>query len=105
LEVRDSKDKAELIQNHEIRVIANTRKDRIVALEMENQRLRMKIGAVSGSREMVDLFNELAGEDAISELQSRYKSTQVQVEKLMELAASIGATSQQLEEVRLRHCH
>ncbi|KAI9022558.1 hypothetical protein DFJ74DRAFT_768258 [Hyaloraphidium curvatum] len=99
LDARISKDQAEIIQNHEIRVIANTRKDRIVALETENQRLRMKLASLSGSREMFDLFDQMSEEDAVSELQHRYRLSQNHVEKLARLAASLGASEQQLDEV------
>lgn len=102
LEVRESKDKAEIIQNHEIRVIANTRKDRIDALEIENQRLRIKLAAIGGSREMVDVFNELAPEDAVSEIQSRYLKAQSQIEHLGRLAKSLGASERQLQDVGLK---
>lgn len=73
LEIRKSKDNTETLQNTEIRHIANTRKDRIDALVMENQRLRMKVAAISGSREMVNLFDQLAAEDdPVSKVQSLY---------------------------------
>jgi E3 ubiquitin-protein ligase BRE1 len=71
LELRTSKDQAEAIQNHEIRVIANTRKDRIVVLETEIQRLRMKLAAENGDRTGFDLHNEFSDEGLITELRQR----------------------------------
>ncbi|KXS20295.1 hypothetical protein M427DRAFT_52524 [Gonapodya prolifera JEL478] len=72
LALRAAKDNAEIIQNHEIRVLANSRKDRIVALEAEVQRLRMRAAANAGDSALFKLAEQTAtDEEAIKHLQER----------------------------------
>ncbi|KAI9229004.1 MAG: hypothetical protein DHS80DRAFT_30192 [Piptocephalis tieghemiana] len=59
LDVRYARDSAELVQNQEIRRLANTRKDRLVAMTLEVRRLRMHRAASQGDGDTVKFYASL----------------------------------------------
>ncbi|KAJ3343497.1 E3 ubiquitin-protein ligase bre1 [Gonapodya sp. JEL0774] len=89
LALRVAKDNADIIQNHEIKVIANSRKDRIVALEAEVQRLRMSAAADAGDNSLFELCEKMTGdEEALKHLQDRLAQREA---RITELTATLRA--------------
>jgi len=81
LELRNSKDQTELYQNHEIRIIANTRKDRIICLEKEIQRLRMKMATDAGDKELLEMHDDATAEEIIERLRKQIDEQKKELEE------------------------
>jgi cytochrome c556 len=81
LELRNSKDQTEIYQNHEIRVIANTRKDRIICLEKQIQRLRMKMATDAGDKELLEMHDDATAEEIIDRLRKQIDQQKKELEE------------------------
>eukprot|EP00833_Pecoramyces_ruminatium_P005361 jgi/Orpsp1_1/1179393/evm.model.c7180000069144.1 len=81
LELRNSKDQTEIYQNHEIRIIANTRKDRIICLEKQIQRLRMKMATDAGDKELLEMHDDATAEEIIERLRKQINEQKKELEE------------------------
>jgi len=81
LELRNSKDQTEILQNHEIRIIANTRKDRIICLEKQIQRLRMKMATDAGDKELLEMHDDATAEEIIERLRKQLDEQKKEIEE------------------------
>ncbi|ORX58550.1 hypothetical protein BCR36DRAFT_580163 [Piromyces finnis] len=80
LELRNSKDQIELCQNNEIRIIANTRKDRIICLEKQIQRLNMKKATDAGDKELLEMHDNATAEEIIEKLRKQIEEQKKELE-------------------------
>ncbi|KAJ3213216.1 E3 ubiquitin-protein ligase bre1 [Dinochytrium kinnereticum] len=96
LELRSAKDEAELAQNQEIRMIANSRKDRITFLERRIEILKMKAASEMPGTFWIEFFNEKHDGNPFEELRKELSSAKERVKELEEaLQASKQATVEQ----------
>lgn len=108
LELRNSKDQTEIYQNHEIRIIANTRKDRIICLEKQIQRLRMKMATDAGDKELLEMHDEATAEEIIERLRKQIEEQKKELEnKDMQLKSyeSIPKNENEQHEILLTNEH
>ncbi|KAJ3299387.1 E3 ubiquitin-protein ligase bre1 [Borealophlyctis nickersoniae] len=82
LDLRSSKDELEIAQNQEIRTIANNRKDRIVCLEADVQRLKMAIAANMGDRALLEFFDQNPDGNPLEELRRRLSEAEAEKKSL-----------------------
>ncbi|KAJ3121624.1 E3 ubiquitin-protein ligase bre1 [Nowakowskiella sp. JEL0407] len=82
LDLRVAKDEAEFSQISEIKVIANTRKDRINCLETDLRRLKMKIAANLGDKDLLDFFNSEDG-SSFADLFEKYRDAKSQLSSIL----------------------
>ncbi|KAJ1567827.1 hypothetical protein HK405_004632, partial [Cladochytrium tenue] len=100
LELRSSKDEAEIVQNEEIRMIANTRKDRITALESTIQRLKLKSAASMSESFLLEFFNENPEGNPLKHLKEKLEEAE---NANKELSASLAAFDQLNHDAREKH--
>lgn len=97
LELRNSKDQTEIYQNHEIRIIANTRKDRIICLEKQIQRLRMTMATNAGDKELLEMHDESTADEIIQKLRNSITELQKDIEeKNLKIKAFETATNKEI---------
>ncbi|KAJ3398040.1 E3 ubiquitin-protein ligase bre1, partial [Chytridiales sp. JEL 0842] len=102
LDLRSTKDEAQLLQNQEIRVIANTRKDRITCLESQIERLKMKLVSNSVDEFLAELYSSSPDKDVYSVLKARLRLADEKVEELTkELSAFKDASSETRDKQQL----
>ncbi|KAI8591153.1 hypothetical protein BDZ88DRAFT_412597 [Geranomyces variabilis] len=84
LDLRCSKDELDVQQVNEIRVVANTRKDRILCLEQDVHRLRTHMAANTGDRALIAFFEQNPEGNPIADLRQQLKDAHFQVQELKE---------------------
>ncbi|TPX61410.1 hypothetical protein SpCBS45565_g07248 [Spizellomyces sp. 'palustris'] len=94
LDLRCSKDEVEIVQMQEIRVIANTRKDRIVCLEADLQRLKMQIAADMGDQALLRFFEEETDGNPLEELRQRLRAADNKIKSLEDTVNSYQDASE-----------
>ncbi|KAJ3160195.1 E3 ubiquitin-protein ligase bre1 [Geranomyces michiganensis] len=82
LDLRCSKDELDVQQVNEIRVVANTRKDRILCLEQDVHRLRTHMAANTGDRALIAFFELNPEGNPIEDLRQKLKDAHFQVQEL-----------------------
>ncbi|KAJ3104593.1 hypothetical protein HDU96_008888 [Phlyctochytrium bullatum] len=82
LELRNAKDEAELLQNQEIRKIANSRKDRIAFLESRIEILKMQAASESNGTFWVEFFSENPKGNPFEEVRKQLRAAEEKVEEL-----------------------
>ncbi|KAG0237676.1 E3 ubiquitin-protein ligase bre1 [Actinomortierella wolfii] len=101
-EARCTKDDYEMQQNQEIRKIANTRKDRILALTTDIHRLQTMLAAKTGDREAFAFYLKgPADKQLLDDLRNKLKAAEEQIQKLgieLEAAREAAAQARELEE-------
>ncbi|KAG0267119.1 E3 ubiquitin-protein ligase bre1 [Actinomortierella ambigua] len=98
-EARCTKDDYEMQQNQEIRKIANTRKDRILALTTDIHRLQTMLAAKTGDREAFAFY--LRGptdKQLLDDMRNKLKAAEDQIQRLtLEVEAAHEAATQARE--------
>ncbi|KAJ3022706.1 E3 ubiquitin-protein ligase bre1 [Thoreauomyces humboldtii] len=95
LDLRGSKDEAEMHQLQEIKVLANTRKDRILCLEQDILRLKTHMAASSGDRALMKFFEDFPDDaNPLADLRQKLKDAQRHIHEMEDrLATYKGAGS------------
>ncbi|KAK6091210.1 E3 ubiquitin-protein ligase bre1, variant 3 [Batrachochytrium dendrobatidis] len=89
LDERIVKDDLEIKQHQELKVIADTRSNRIITLEAEVQRLKMRLAADSGERGLLEFFDENPQENPYLVLKDQITKLKAQREHFEKLAKSL----------------
>ncbi|KAJ3186364.1 E3 ubiquitin-protein ligase bre1 [Gaertneriomyces sp. JEL0708] len=89
LDLRSSKDDIELTHVEEIRALANNRLHRIVTLEAEVQRLKMRMAAETGDRALLQYFDESSEESPLEELRRKLNAAETKIKSLEEMIESL----------------
>ncbi|KNC97517.1 uncharacterized protein SPPG_09429 [Spizellomyces punctatus DAOM BR117] len=98
LDLRCSKDEVEIVQMQEIRVIANTRKDRIVCLEADLQRLKMQIAADMGDQALLRFFEEATDGNPLEDLRQKLRAAENKIKSLEDTVNSYQDASESVVE-------
>ncbi|ORY04513.1 hypothetical protein K493DRAFT_53437 [Basidiobolus meristosporus CBS 931.73] len=98
LDLRNSKDNAELIQNQQIKIIANSRKDQITSLMLEVRRLKMRIAANAGDKEALEYLSKAPENQEDSVEDSLRKDLKKAEARIQELTTQIQVYRQASEE-------
>ncbi|KAK9763155.1 E3 ubiquitin-protein ligase bre1 [Basidiobolus ranarum] len=98
LDLRNSKDNAELIQNQQIKIIANSRKDQITSLMLEVRRLKMRIAADAGDKEALEYLSKTPQNQDDSVEDSLRKDLKKAESTIQELTTQIKVYRQASEE-------
>ncbi|KAJ3108242.1 E3 ubiquitin-protein ligase bre1 [Phlyctochytrium planicorne] len=94
MELRNAKDGVELAQNQEIKVIANSRKDRIAFLEGKLDRLKLRVASEMPDIFWLEFFSENPDGNPFEELRKELKIAQ---EKARDLEDQVLASKQALD--------
>ncbi|KAI8849121.1 hypothetical protein BC829DRAFT_198959 [Chytridium lagenaria] len=98
LELRRAKDEADIVHNQEIRMIANSRKDRITFLERRLEILKDKAASEMPGTFWIRFFNEKPDGNPFEELRKDLKAAQDRVQQLEhDLEASKQASEEQMK--------
>ncbi|KAI9004250.1 hypothetical protein BC832DRAFT_559107 [Gaertneriomyces semiglobifer] len=89
LDLRSSKDDIELTHVEEIRALANNRLHRIVTLEAEVQRLKMRMAAETGDRALLQYFDESSEENPLEDLRRKLNAADTKIKSLEEMIESL----------------
>ncbi|KAH6576633.1 hypothetical protein BASA50_005995 [Batrachochytrium salamandrivorans] len=89
LDERTARDDVEFKQNQELRLIANTRNDRIVSLEAELQRLKMYIAASIGEQSLLDFFDDSPDKNPYKTLKEKIDALEIKQQHFEALVISL----------------
>ncbi|KAI8921616.1 hypothetical protein BC831DRAFT_76260 [Entophlyctis helioformis] len=89
LEERMSRDEVEMRHVQEMRQLAQTRKDRMMTLEADLQRLKMCVAANMGETSLIEFFDEAPDTSPYKVLRERLSQAETRINQFEELMTSL----------------